>query len=82
MTPSHTALFPLVSVVMGLMNHCVQETVSELVLLVPLLLRLRQPGADATKLGPAVEEENWSGLEKVHFSRFRENIQFQQDKRK
>lgn len=82
MTPSHTALFPLISVVLGLMNHCVQQTVSEVVLLVPLLLRLRQPGADATKLGPAVEEENWSGLENVYFSRFRENIQFQQDKRK
>lgn len=64
------------------MNHCEQQTVSELVLLVPLLLRLRQPGADATKLGPAIEEENWSGLENVNFGKFRENIQFHQDKRK
>ncbi|XP_076616648.1 E3 ubiquitin-protein ligase rnf213-beta isoform X2 [Chaetodon auriga] len=69
-------------VVLGLMNLCAQQTVSELVLLVPLLFRLRQPGADAGKAGPAVEEENWSGLENVCFTRFRENIQSHPDKRK
>ncbi|XP_070707447.1 E3 ubiquitin-protein ligase rnf213-beta [Pempheris klunzingeri] len=68
--------------VLGLMNLCVQLRVSELVLLVPLLVRLRQPGADATKVGPAVEEENWCGLEHVNFRMFRENMQAYPDKRK
>lgn len=70
------------SVLLALMNLCAKRMVSELVLLVPLLLRLRHPGADATKLGPAVEEENWSGLENVQFSWFRVRIQSYQDKRK
>ncbi|XP_037610034.1 E3 ubiquitin-protein ligase rnf213-beta isoform X1 [Sebastes umbrosus] len=68
-------------VVLGLMNICAQQSVSELVLLVPLLFRLRQPGADSTKVGPAVEEENWSGLERVYFCRFRENIRSHPEKR-
>ncbi|XP_034715873.1 E3 ubiquitin-protein ligase rnf213-beta isoform X2 [Etheostoma cragini] len=68
--------------VLGLMNLCVQQTVSELVLLVPLLLGLRQPGAHAAKVGPAVEEDNWSGLDSVKFQQFRENIQSYPDKRK
>ncbi|KAF7657942.1 hypothetical protein LDENG_00019240 [Lucifuga dentata] len=68
--------------VLGLMNLCAQQTIPELVLLVPLLLRLRQPGADASRVGPTVEEENWSGLNKVQFSRFRENIRSFPDKRK
>ncbi|KAM9837888.1 LOW QUALITY PROTEIN: E3 ubiquitin-protein ligase rnf213-beta [Aulostomus maculatus] len=63
-------------VVLALMNWCCQQGVPELVLLLPLLSRLRQPGADATKLGPIVEEENWSGLDHVSFSRFRETLQF------
>nr|XP_046232923.1 E3 ubiquitin-protein ligase rnf213-beta [Scatophagus argus]XP_046232924.1 E3 ubiquitin-protein ligase rnf213-beta [Scatophagus argus] len=69
-------------VVLALINLCVRQKVSELVLLLPLLFRLRQPGAHATKVGPAVEEENWSGLENVHFCSFRENIQHHPDKRK
>lgn len=73
--------FPL-SAVLGLMNRCAQYTVAEVVLLVPLLLRLRQPGADAMKLGPTVEEENWSGLQNINFSRFRENVKFFPDKRR
>ncbi|GLD63194.1 E3 ubiquitin-protein ligase rnf213-beta-like protein [Lates japonicus] len=68
--------------VLGLINYCAQCMVAELVLLIPLLLRLRQPGADATKVGPTVEEENWSGLENVPFSRFRERIQSFPDKRR
>ncbi|XP_054454921.1 E3 ubiquitin-protein ligase rnf213-beta [Anoplopoma fimbria] len=68
-------------VVLGLINHCAQQRVSELVLLVPLLFRLRQPGADAMRVGPAVEEETWSGLQNVNFRRFRENIQSSPDKR-
>ncbi|KAK9530838.1 hypothetical protein VZT92_012317 [Zoarces viviparus] len=68
-------------IVLGLMNRCANQKVSELVLLVPLLFRLRQPGADAARLGPSVEEENWSGLQKVDFCSFRENIQSSPDKR-
>lgn len=70
------------STVSGLMNVCVQSSVAELVLLLPLLLRLRQPGADAAKLGPTVEEQNWSGLDEVNFIRYRENVHFQTDKRR
>ncbi|XP_041671343.1 E3 ubiquitin-protein ligase rnf213-beta isoform X2 [Cheilinus undulatus] len=68
--------------VLGLMNLCVQQTVSELVLLVPLLFRLRQRGGDAAEVGPAVEEENWSGLQNVLFRKFRENVESYPDKRK
>ncbi|XP_026207099.1 E3 ubiquitin-protein ligase rnf213-beta isoform X2 [Anabas testudineus] len=72
--PQHTVL--------GLINWCAQNTVSELVLLVPLLFRLRRPEAEATKVGPTVEEENWSGLKGVEFNRFRQNIQSHPDKRR
>ena len=75
-------LCPPFSVVLGLMNLCAQSMVSELVLLLPLLFRLRQPGADATKVGLSVEEDNWSGLESVYYREFRENIQSHPDKRK
>ncbi|XP_067343642.1 E3 ubiquitin-protein ligase rnf213-beta isoform X4 [Channa argus] len=78
-----SSLFPnLQHTVLGLINLCANFTVSEVVLLVPLLLRLREPGADATKVGPTVEEENWSGLNSVAFSNFRENLQSHPDKRK
>lgn len=66
--------------VLGLINCCAQNMVSEVVLLVPLLLRLRQPGADAAKVGPTVEE-SWSELG-TSISRFRANIQSYSDKRK
>ncbi|XP_076008326.1 E3 ubiquitin-protein ligase rnf213-beta isoform X2 [Genypterus blacodes] len=69
-------------IVLGLINHCAQQMVAELVLLVPLLLKLRQPGADAMKVGPTVEEKHWSGLDNVDFSRFRENVQSFPEKRK
>lgn len=82
MAQSHTTILLSSSIVLGLMNNCAYKTVSELVLLVPLLFRLRQPGADAMKLGPAVEEVNWSALESVNFSRFRGSLQPQPDKRK
>lgn len=78
----HITLFPSLSTVLGLINCCAKMRVSELVLLVPVLFRLRHPGADATKVGPTVEEENWSGLIGVAFTQFRENIQFCPDKRK
>ncbi|AWP18160.1 putative E3 ubiquitin-protein ligase RNF213-like [Scophthalmus maximus] len=68
--------------VLGLINLCAYHMVPELVLLVPLLLRLRQSGAGATKVGPTVEEENWSGLEGVQFIRFREIVQSCPDKRR
>ncbi|XP_029934003.1 E3 ubiquitin-protein ligase rnf213-beta [Myripristis murdjan] len=67
--------------VLGLINHCAQILVSELVLLIPLLHKLRQPGADAGRVGPTVEEVNWSVLERVRFSNFRENIRSCSDKR-
>ncbi|KAM4524138.1 E3 ubiquitin-protein ligase rnf213-beta isoform 2-T2 [Odontesthes bonariensis] len=66
----------------GLMNVCAQNSVAELVLLPPLLFRLRQPGADAAKVGPTVEETNWSGLNNVNFVRFRESVKSHPDKRK
>jgi len=69
------------SMLLGLMNLCAQLKVSELVLLVPLLFRLRRPGADAGKGGPTVEEQNWSGLENVDFCRFREGIRSRPEKR-
>ncbi|XP_059181122.1 E3 ubiquitin-protein ligase rnf213-beta [Centropristis striata] len=68
--------------VLGLMNLCAQQTVAELVLLVPLLLRLRQPEAHAAALGPSVEENNFSGLQQVLFISFRESLQSHPDKRK
>ncbi|XP_054605449.2 E3 ubiquitin-protein ligase rnf213-beta isoform X2 [Nothobranchius furzeri] len=68
--------------VLGLINQCVQHLVVELVLLLPLLFRLRQPGADAKTVGPVVEEENWSGLSGVEFVKFRENMLFRPDKRR
>ncbi|XP_029383406.1 E3 ubiquitin-protein ligase rnf213-beta [Echeneis naucrates] len=78
---SDNFLNPLFTV-LGLMNHCAQLLVSELVLLVPLLFKLKHPGADAAKVGPAVEEENWSGLENVKFVVFRQRIQAFPDKRR
>ncbi|XP_069374050.1 E3 ubiquitin-protein ligase rnf213-beta isoform X2 [Paralichthys olivaceus] len=75
--------FPsLAHTVLGLINHCSQLLVSELVLLIPLLFRLRQSGAAASKVGPTVEEEEWSGLEGVRFGRFREHIQSHPNKRR
>lgn len=75
-------LCPVPSTVLGLMNLCATNAVTELVLLVPLLHLLRQPGADASRLGPAVEENDWSALEMVHFRRFRESLQFHPEKRR
>lgn len=77
---SHGSVSPL-STVLGLINRCAQYMVAEVVLLVPLLFRLRQPGADAMKLGPTVEEENWSGLQGINFSGFRESVKYS-DKRR
>ncbi|XP_046887613.1 E3 ubiquitin-protein ligase rnf213-beta isoform X4 [Hypomesus transpacificus] len=68
--------------VLGLMNYCAQHTVSELPLLVPLLHTLRQAGADADRLAPTVEEQNWSGLDQVPFSMFRERVHGLPDKRR
>ncbi|XP_056152727.1 E3 ubiquitin-protein ligase rnf213-beta [Lampris incognitus] len=68
--------------VVGLINHCAEQKVSEVILLIPLLHKLRHPGADAAKLGPTVEEEDWSGLDKVKFTNFRENIRDCHDKRR
>ena len=67
---------------LGLINHCAQLVVSEMVLLIPLLFKLRRPGADSAKGGPTIEEENWSGLESVHFGWFRENLRSYPEKRR
>lgn len=67
---------------LGLINYCAQKTVTEVILLIPLLLRLRQPGADAMKVGPTTEEEGWSGLQGTSFITFREKIQSYPDKRR
>ena len=75
------SVFPF-STVLGLMNYCAQYTVSELPLLVPLLHTLRQAGADADRLAPTVEEQNWSGLDQVLFSIFRERVRGLSDKRR
>ncbi|XP_020567705.1 E3 ubiquitin-protein ligase rnf213-beta isoform X2 [Oryzias latipes] len=68
--------------VLGLMNHCAQLLVVEVVLLLPLLFKLRHPGADAQKVGPAVEEGDWSGLAGFDFMAFREKMQSHPDKRR
>ncbi|XP_036427896.1 E3 ubiquitin-protein ligase rnf213-beta isoform X2 [Colossoma macropomum] len=68
--------------VLGLMNRCARSLVSELVLLVPLLHTLRQPGADSGRLGPTVEETDWTGLHYVEFRSFREKIRRHPDKRR
>ncbi|XP_031417458.1 E3 ubiquitin-protein ligase rnf213-beta isoform X2 [Clupea harengus] len=68
--------------VCGLMNHCAKRMVSEVVLLVPLLHTLRQPGADSHRLGPAVEESSWAGLECVVYSSFRDRLRSFPDKRR
>ncbi|XP_076154175.1 E3 ubiquitin-protein ligase rnf213-beta isoform X2 [Alosa pseudoharengus] len=58
----------------GLMNNCINKMVPEVVLLVPLLQTLRQPGADSRRLGPIVEEQNWAGLEYIEYSSFRQRL--------
>lgn len=75
-------LMPSSSTVLGLMNHCAQLLVVEVVLLLPLLFKLRHPGADAQKVGPAVEEGDWSGLAGFDFMAFREKMQSHPDKRR
>ncbi|KAM4623618.1 E3 ubiquitin-protein ligase rnf213-beta [Polymixia lowei] len=85
---SDTAVDNLVSVfpapqntVVGLINYCAQQKVSEVILLIPLLHKLRHPGGDASRVGPTIEEENWSGLDGVRFSEFREAVRGLSDKR-
>ncbi|XP_063077858.1 E3 ubiquitin-protein ligase rnf213-beta [Engraulis encrasicolus] len=76
-------IFPRsVHLVVGLMNMCARRMLCELVLLVPLLLTFRQPGADSRRLGGAVEEQGWSGLEGIEYSHFRDQLRRQQDKRR
>lgn len=65
-----------------MINYCSQRLVSELPLLIPLLHTLIQPGADAGRLGPTIEEMNWAGLENVKYNNFREGIRCFSDKRR
>ncbi|XP_017573370.2 E3 ubiquitin-protein ligase rnf213-beta isoform X2 [Pygocentrus nattereri] len=67
---------------LGLMSLCARKLVSELVLLVPLLHTLRQPGADSGRLGWTVEESDWTGLHFVEFRPFREKMRRLPDKRR
>ena len=69
------------SLVLGLINQCVQLKVSEVLLLIPLLHIVRPP-ASAPGMGPTVEEENWSGLTLVKFCNFRDNLAVWKDKRR
>ncbi|KAM6896925.1 E3 ubiquitin-protein ligase rnf213-beta [Xenentodon cancila] len=78
----HSSLRSPQFTVLGLINHCVQYMVVELLLLLPLFFRLRHPGADAAKVGPVVEEDDWSGLRGVSYIRFRENLHFSLHKKK
>ncbi|KAL7869588.1 hypothetical protein AOLI_G00135760 [Acnodon oligacanthus] len=74
--------FPaLQNTVLGLMTCCARNLVSELVLLVPLLHTLRQPGADSGRLGSTVEETDWTELHFVEFRSFREKIRRLPEKR-
>ena len=69
------------SLVLGLINQCVQVKVSEVLLLIPLLHTLRPPPS-APGMGPSVGEENWSGLDMVKFCNFRGNLAGWNDKRR
>ncbi|CAL8282528.1 unnamed protein product [Merluccius merluccius] len=68
--------------VLDLINQCVRLKMSEVLLLIPLLHKLRQPGEDAPGMGPTAEEEKWSGLDMVKFCYFRDNVAELKDKRK
>ncbi|XP_047673206.1 E3 ubiquitin-protein ligase rnf213-beta isoform X2 [Tachysurus fulvidraco] len=68
--------------VLGLMNQCARLLLSETVLLVPLLLSVRQPGADSGRFGRIVEEPDWTGLQYVEFRLYREKIRASSDKRR
>ncbi|KAK0144079.1 E3 ubiquitin-protein ligase rnf213-beta [Merluccius polli] len=69
-------------IVLDLINQCVRLKMSEVLLLIPLLHKLRQPEADAPGMGHTVEEEKWSGLDMVKFCYFRDNVAELKDKRK
>ena len=70
------------SLVLGLINQCVQLKVSEVLLLIPLLHTLRPPPSDAPGVGPTVGEEIWSGLATVRFCYFRDSVAESKDKRR
>ena len=70
------------SLILGLINQCVQLKVSEVLLLFPLLHTLRPPPSDAPGMGPTVGEEIWSGLAMVKFCHFRDSVAEWKDKRR
>ncbi|XP_051523957.1 E3 ubiquitin-protein ligase rnf213-beta-like isoform X2 [Myxocyprinus asiaticus] len=74
---------PLIkNTVLGLMNLCAQNLISELVLLVPLFHALRSPMAKSDRLCSSMDEQEWAGLENVWYSLFRERIRGYPDKRR
>jgi len=72
--------------VIGLMNQCSRNLISEVVLLVPVLHLLRKLNAQGTgpksDPGSAMDEQSWAGLEKIEYQSFRERIRGHPDKRR
>lgn len=66
----------------GLINQCARLLLSETVLLVPLLYSVTQLGADSRRLGPTVEEVDWTGLQYVEYCPYRKRIRTWSDKRR
>ncbi|XP_077056473.1 E3 ubiquitin-protein ligase rnf213-beta isoform X2 [Siphateles boraxobius] len=81
-----TALPSIDFTVMGLINQCSRNLISEIVLLVPVLHLLRKlntqgKGAKSDP-GSAMGEQSWAGLEKIEYPSFRERIRGFPDKRR
>ncbi|XP_039521132.1 E3 ubiquitin-protein ligase rnf213-beta isoform X4 [Pimephales promelas] len=72
--------------VIGLMNQCSRNLISEVVLLVPVLHLLRKLNAQGTgpksDPGSAMDEQSWAGLENIEYRSFRERIRGLPDKRR
>ncbi|XDV44192.1 hypothetical protein PO909_012516 [Leuciscus waleckii] len=81
-----TALPSIDFTVIGLMNQCSRNLISEVVLLVPVLHLLRKLNAQGkgakSDPGSAMDEQSWAGLEKIEYRSFRERIRGLPDKRR
>ncbi|XP_050980097.1 LOW QUALITY PROTEIN: E3 ubiquitin-protein ligase rnf213-beta-like [Labeo rohita] len=67
--------------VMGLVNLCANKLISEVVLLVPVLHLLRNPGAK-TDPDSVKDEQSWAGLKDIQYQYFRERIRNFPEKRR